>query len=227
MQIFPVVHLSDFDNGLEQAEIALAANADGVYLIDHSGRTDRLVAVANALTTRAPGAFIGVNLLGYSAAGAATYLVDAITSGLLSRAPNGLWIDDVSPTDSAMAIKRANATLATTQILGGIAFKYTPTFTEEPTAAAAEVVRLRDEVDVVTTSGAGTGTPPTPAKISAMAAAAGRRPLAVTSGLAAENLADYADAIDQVLVASSVETAPYSGIFDTPRLTAMIAAAHA
>jgi phosphoribosylanthranilate isomerase len=50
--------------------------------------------------------------------------------------------------------------------------------------------------------------------------------LAVASGLSIENIDDYAGLIDEVLVASSVETKPYSGVFDTAKLKQFIDKAH-
>ena len=52
------------------------------------------------------------------------------------------------------------------------------------------------------------------------------RDLAVASGISIENIADYQGIVDEVLVSSSVETAPYSGVFDPFRLHAFIRAAH-
>lgn len=112
------------------------------------------------------------------------------------------------------------------RILGGVAFKYTRTFTNNPELAAQEVRTLYGATDVVTTSEEGTGTAPPVAKIQKMKIASADKPLAVASGIKLENIGDYENIVDEVLVASSVETSPYSGIFDRDKLKAFIRKAH-
>ena len=76
-----------------------------------------------------------------------------------------------------------------------------------------------------TTSGSGTGIPPTVAKLRAMREAAAR-PIAVASGISSSNIGNYESLVDEILVASSVETAPYSGVFEMAALARTIEAAH-
>ena len=228
MDIFPVVHINDIAIAVDQATLAIAAGADGVYLIHHGGDASFVFKVFELVTAANPGVFVGVNLLGYSTLGALSEIVDGLASGNLTCAPGGLWSDDIrSDMDpfSAMNFKRSVEVLLPVWILGGVAFKYTQTFTEDPRAARLETLALNDAVDVITTSGAGTGRPPSVDKIRAMKEAADR-PLAVASGLSVHNIDQFKGLVDQVLVASSVETRPYSGVFDGRVLSAMIRKAH-
>ncbi len=48
----------------------------------------------------------------------------------------------------------------------------------------------------------------------------------MASGIGLGNIDDYAGIVDQVLVASSVEPEPYSGIFDATKLAEFIAIAN-
>lgn len=237
MKVFPVVHIKSPELAVEQAGKALERNADGVYLINHHDNHDFSGDVTLNTLARVrleyPRHYVGVNLLGLSAVQAVGKVEAFVKRG--AQAPSGLWIDDIRTPEGLaptrpMEIKNAQAKLRSMRILGGIAFKYTGTFTEDPAKAAQEVEALLDAVDVVTTSGAGTGTPPTKEKIAAMKAASGMKPLAVASGISLENMEEYVGPdgalIDEILVASSVETKPYSGIFDLAKLEAFIDKAH-
>lgn len=240
MKVFPVVHIESPELAVEQASKALERNADGVYLINHNfDFNDVISAARTTLSTlervhaEYPDSYVGVNLLGLSAV-RAVRLIESY-GGAGRTLPSGLWIDDIRTPEGLaptrpVEIKNAQAKLRNMRILGGVAFKYTGTFTEDPTKAAQEAEALLDAVDVVTTSGAGTGTPPTKEKIAAMKAASGMKPLAVASGISLENMEEYVGPdgalIDEILVASSVETKPYSGIFDLAKLEAFIDKAH-
>lgn len=124
-----------------------------------------------------------------------------------------------------MHYKADHPELAGVALLGGVAFKYTPSYTDDPVGAAAAARELEPFVDVVTTSGPGTGMSPQPEKLAAMKHAIGK-PLAVASGIGPDNIHGYAGTVDQILVASSVETQPYSGIFDVAMLAEFITIAH-
>jgi predicted TIM-barrel enzyme len=145
--------------------------------------------------------------------------------------PNALWADDVTDNfeqrpQEFLEHKNQDPLLKHVKLAGGIAFKYTPTFTENPSIARSEVENLKDAVDIVTTSGAGTGQPPTAEKLRAVKIAAGDKPVAVASGISAENISDFAGSVDQILVSTSIETEPYSGIFDKDKLKEIIELAH-
>lgn len=230
MKIFPVVHINNPETAVEQANLAYDEGADGVYLIDHrmtSGDT-KLFNVFNALAEqRGDDAYLGVNLLGLSAEKAMVRIDSAVEGRSLVRTPDGLWSDDTlssfDPFEAYRSLK--NSHVASMRFLGGVTFKYTDRFTENPDFAASDTRWLSPAVDVVTTSGKGTGSPPSVAKIAAMKLATDK-PLAVASGISLENIADYEGIVDEILAASSVETESYSGVFDPVKLRALIAAAH-
>lgn len=227
MKVFPVVHINDHHIAVEQAHVALGLGADGVYLISHGGGRDNVLDVLNLVRRTAPTSFLGVNLLGQSTESALRRIHEyGLDTGIFA---DGLWSDDIMDDQArpsgAMHYKAAHPELAGVDLLGGVAFKYTPTYTDDPIAAAAAAHQSEPFVDVVTTSGPGTGMPPLPAKIAAMKHAIGK-PLAVASGIGLDNIDDYAGIVDQLLVASSVETEPYSGIFAATKLAEFITVAH-
>lgn len=228
IEIFPVVHIQDTEQALDQSSLALESGADGVYLIDHEGRSpDNLIHAFNQVKEAHPERFVGVNVLQSSSAAATLeFLLDSSRQGDIITLPDGLWVDNAeTDKDQALELRALYPELTSIRYLGGVAFKYTPLFTEDPQLAAQEARRLEPYVDVVTTSGAGTGKAPTPEKIRAMKAAIGKK-LAVASGISAHNFAQFDGSFDQLLVSTSVETEPYSGIFDPQKLQELIDVAH-
>jgi hypothetical protein len=225
VETFPVVHIHEVSQAVEQSGVAFEMGADGIYLIDHNNwPVEKLIDSFNEVSTLYPGKFVGLNFQQHrSAALSLEFLSQAVKSGEIARLPDGLWADDADEEKYAFLRLRAeNATLANIRYLGGVAFKYTPSFTSDPKQSAAEAIRLEAFVDVVTTSGRGTGKAPSPEKIQAMKSAIGEKKLAVASGISLENFADYDGNFDQLLVSTSVEVEPYSGIFDPVRLKELI-----
>lgn len=229
LEIFPVVHVREINQAVEQSEAALEAGADGVYLIDHTHPSvHTLVNSFNEVALRNPHNFVGVNFLQHTAASISLSFLHKLKQrdGIV-RYPDGLWSDNAGEGKYMFAELRAeHPELTNICYLGGVAFKGTRSFTDDPETAVAEAIRLEPYVDVVTTSGRGTGKAPNPEKIRAMKSIIGNKKLAVASGISLENLTDYAENIDQLLVSTSIETTPYSGEFDQTRLKELVNAAH-
>ncbi len=228
MKLYPVVHINETKTAVEQAEKALGMGADGVYLIDHrnSRSVGRAIApvfneiMKNSASSES-GPYVGLNILGLVAANALGAVRRAVQHEVLLDFPSALWVDDVAAGPNPLESKSIMPQLAPVRILGGVAFKYTETATDNPEFAANEVRRLEDRTDVVTTSGSATGSPPSVEKIRAMKEAT-QKPLAIASGVDASNIADYTGIADEVLVASSLETAKYSGLFIDEKLQEII-----
>jgi predicted TIM-barrel enzyme len=229
IEVFPVVHIQRPNQALEQSEAAFAAGADGVYLIDHNnGHPEVLLDAFNQVAATHPGRFVGVNFLQHgSARQSLQVLRERVDTGDIVRLPSGLWSDDADANkDMAQQLRDEDPQLAGISYLGGVAFKYTRFFTDDPERATTEAIRLSPFVDVVTTSGAGTGKAPNPEKIRAMKRAIGQQRLAIASGISVDNLHQYSGSFDQLLVSTSVETEPYSGVFDEVKLKDLIDMAH-
>jgi predicted TIM-barrel enzyme len=119
---------------------------------------------------------------------------------------------------------------------GGVAFKHRAHIPDERLGAVAAEAAASG-VDVVTTSGTQTGTPPTVEKIRRMweglasdriAAAVPaylarkvvtRHPLAVASGITPKNVRPFLPYVDAFLVASGIESK--FGVFDPARVRAL------
>lgn len=226
LEVYPVVHIQDAEQAQTQVQVALDAGVDGVYLIDHrSALPNKLINVFNEIKASHPDDYIGVNFLqldsGYQTF---AYMKQEHDAGAMPVYPDGLWVDDAEADKELLQELRASdAKLQNVRYLGGTAFKYTTRYTDDPVEAGAEAREMSPYVDVVTTSGAGTNVSPGVAKIAAMKEAIAPQALAVASGISEENIQDYADSLDQILLASSIETEPYSGIFDAEKLEAFVA----
>jgi hypothetical protein len=228
VEIFPVVHIHNAKQALEQSSAALEMGADGVFLIDHGNRNPGvLIEAFNHVHEGYPDSFIGLNFLQHSSSAESfDFLLKQLERGDIARLPSGLWVDNAeSKKEVTLDLLANNPVLASIQYLGGVAFKYTGLFTSDPGQAAAEATRLEPFVSVVTTSGEGTGKPPSPEKIAAMKCVINKK-LAVASGISADNFASYGSTFDQLLVSTSVEVEPYSGIFEPTKLKELINLAH-
>lgn len=236
VEIYPVVHIDNKKQALEQTEIALDNGADGIFLIEKKRKADpqRLTSIFNFVASRHPDDFIGVNYLPIShPVDVFEYVHDRFSEGKISRVPDGIWVGNTtrdaqrkSAFESVEVIRHECPELRNIRYLGGVAFKYNPLYTEDPKKAAEQVKAFGYDMDVIVTSGKGTGAAPSIEKIQSMKEAAGEKPLAIASGISELNLLSYRGLIDVVLVSTSVETEPYSGEFDEQKLKKLIDLAH-
>jgi predicted TIM-barrel enzyme len=238
MKIYPVVHVGQYDFGgvaaARESDNAFELGADGVYLIDHFrgyDNTEPLFDACDSLLRKSPDRYVGINILGLSPVFAMQALAKALGNRVagLVLPPTGLWVDDMrsdSYRSEAMDYKKSDSRLQRVRIIGGVAFKYTDTYTENPDIARSEALYYKDSVDVVVTSGSATGKPASVEKCRAMKEAIDDKPLAVASGISIDNIVNYKGSVDEILASSSIETNPGSGKFDLEKLEALIKAAH-
>ncbi len=238
VKIYPVVHIQDTEQAVTQSMLALEHDADGVYLISHNQWAGS-VNTAFAAVSKAAGqtAYVGVNYLDIPNPNMAYRFVQmSVDNGQLPQYPSGLWVDDAlqgsdfnetAYLEELKDYRREHPDLLGVRFLGGVAFKHSSHYEDDATRAAQMAAALVPYIDVVTTSGPGTGQAPTPRKIKAMKAAIGNQDLAVASGVDVDNITSFGNSIDELLVASSIETYRYSGIFNLDRLRALVEAVHA
>lgn len=196
--VLPVIHVEIEGQALRNAEVARSAGADGLFLINHMGSCEDLLAVHRRLHGEFPGWWIGVNCL------------DLDPEEVFTRLPAevaGLWTDDAGIEERRRDQPRAE-TIASVRresgwnglYFGGVAFKYQRPVEDLARAAATATGFM----DVVTTSGPGTGIAAERTKIAAMKEAMGDFPLAIASGITPENVGDYLDVADCLLVATGI-----------------------
>jgi len=196
--LLPVVHAEDTAQVLRNIGIAHDSGADGVFLINHSVGPEELLRMYAAARKQYPQFWMGLNLLGLSPLHALERMPDDA---------NGLWADNASITDHGalpkaiqFAAERASQPKWKGLYFGGVAFKGQE-HVEDPALAAKLALPF---VDVVTTSGIGTGFAPDVDKIKRMKQAIRKHPLAIASGITPENAQLFMPWADCFLVATGI-----------------------
>lgn len=190
MKIHAVIHASSPKNAVRNVEIAARGGCDGAFLINQGMGAMDVIETLPLLRRRIP--MLGVNLLGWSVS-----RVILISGGDV----DAVWSDD---SEGSIEIARRRANWKGLWF-GGVCFKYGP----NEGAGRGRIFKLVDsctsEIDVVTTSGPGTGIAAPLEKIQAFRDALGRRPLAVASGITGENVHLYKSLVDHALVGTGIE----------------------
>ena len=197
--VLPIVHVSNRDQAARNVRIARDAGANGAFLISHGDVSDSdLFDIYLRIAEENAGFWLGVNCLGWGA--------DELFARAADRVA-GVWMDDAlideahdeQPTAERIAGVQQGAGWRGLYF-GGVAFKY-----QRPVRDLASAARKAVPfVDVVTTSGPGTGRAAAPEKIRTMKQAIGDAPLAIASGVTPENVPDYLPWADCFLVGTGI-----------------------
>jgi len=184
-EIIPVIHMVNTNQVMTNIKICLNAGIKKVFLINHHVDIDALLDCALNVKTLHPELWIGVNLLGESAQ-------DAIKRDLEL---DGLWCDQSITPEYAKQNRKFKGVL-----FGGLAFKYQPqpADLEEACKEAALIT------DVATTSVAATAKAADISKILTIHEYLDGHPMAIASGVSANNILSYKGLVDYLLVASSI-----------------------
>ena len=198
--VLPVIHAEDETQALRNASIAREVGADGVFLINHGPSYRILLQIHERVCEEFPGWWIGVNCLD---------LKPEMVFARVNEKVAGIWVDNAGieegRTEQRYATKVDEARRASAWpglYFGGVAFKYQRTVDDLASAARMATRHM----DVVTTSGSGTGSAPPREKIRTMKEAIGDFPLAIASGITPENVGDYLDVADCFLVATGISS---------------------
>ena len=197
--VLPVVHVTDFDQALRNATLAFDAGCDGVFLVNHRGDDETLQQIASNIHCIHFGKWIGINCLGLS------------PLKTFSEVPNldGVWCDNAGIEESQQdqsypaRVRTLQAHRCPNSLyFGGVAFKY-----QRPVEDLENAARIASaHMDVVTTSGAGTGESASLDKIRRMKLALDGGALAIASGITPENVVDYLPFADAFLVATGISS---------------------
>lgn len=197
--ILPVVHVESEEQARRNSELAADAGCDGVFLINHFSDHEHLLSIHAAVARSMPGYWVGVNCLG---------LHPGRVFEVVTPAVGGVWADNAEIDERTQEQPAAEKIAAARQAsgwdglyFGGVAFKYQRSVEELERAAS---LVASGYMDVVTTSGPGTGLAAERDKITRLRSRLGARPLAIASGITPENVADYLDVADCFLVATGI-----------------------
>jgi predicted TIM-barrel enzyme len=202
--LLPVVHPVDRERAVAAVDVAVGARADGVFLIDQGMSETEVLALIAEVRARHPKLWVGVNLLGRAPAEALRVALE--TCGRI----DGIWSDNAGVDERTDEQPRARAFVEMRERLGwtglyfgGVAFKYQR---EVPAAQLGRVTALAGAfMDVVCTSGPGTGKAADPAKPAAMRAGAADVAIALASGVTTANVAAYLPYVNAFLVGTGIE----------------------
>lgn len=204
---YPVIHVETLDQAIQNTKIAYDAGTDGVFLINHSINHEILLRVHEEVFSRfgknlddyrGEDQFkIGVNFLDLTPLEVIPYLNNSIPMFWTDNA----LIDDSFHQDGAIEVKLALKESGWQgQYFGGVAFKY-----QKPVVDVERVAEVASAfVDVIVTTGEATGKSAPVEKVKRMRNYIGKAPLALASGITAENVASYKDYVDIFLVATSI-----------------------
>ncbi|MFT5194975.1 MAG: phosphoribosylanthranilate isomerase [Cellvibrionaceae bacterium] len=211
--LYPVIHVQNVGQALRNAQIAFEAECDGVFLINHENEDgirdlnySDLLEIHAAVAAQFPDWWIGVNCLDLAAADVFQHLHPTV---------NGVWVDngeiDETKPEQQAAQKNLDAKSQSGWqgvYFGGVAFKYQRPLEKIEDAARAAAIAA-GFIDVVTTSGPGTGETASIQKIKAMRKALGDKPLGLASGITPENIEQYLPWVDIFLVATGISHSFY------------------
>lgn len=204
--LLPVLHLPfGADGAMDSISIARESGADGVFLINQGMSTRELLALLPSIRARHPDLWLGINLLGYE-----PEEIIALPEAVLL---DGVWADDagVDSLDAATAAAAAGRWTEACRrtgwkglYFGGTAFKTQTPIRDDQLPEVGR--RAAGFVDVVTTSGPGTGIAVDVGRVKILREALGTHPLALASGVTPENVEDVLPYVDVFLVASGIES---------------------
>lgn len=220
----PVVHPVTRDHALAAVDVAVAAGADGVFLINQGLGERDVLALIGEVYRRHPTLWIGLNLLSRTPA-------EALAAALAGNGRiDGIWSDNAGVDEREAEQAHAQAFVEARRRLGwqglyfgGVAFKYQR---EVPLSELGRATAIAgDYMDVVCTSGAGTGHAADPAKPRAMREGAPGVALALASGVTTANVGEYLPYVDAYLVGTGIERE--LGVLDPDETKRLATAIHA
>ncbi len=203
-RLYAVIHVLDLEQSLRNSHIARDSGADGIFLINHGVSYVDLLHVYERVRLEHGLWWIGLNMLD---------LKPPETLDILPRTVDALWVDDggIQPVpgggflvDRAVEMHRLLRSPGFNGLtyFGGVAFKGQDRVSDYAGAAGLATRYM----DVVTTSGPGTGHQPDVEKIRLMREAIGHFPLAVASGMTPENVDPFLELVDYFLVATGINS---------------------
>lgn len=220
--LLPVVHPVDRATALASIATVHAAGARGAFLIDQGMSEADVLRLIVEVRERFPSLWIGVNLLSRSPADALTTALDRCEGRI-----DGIWADNARIDERSAAQPAAAAFVDARRargwdglFFGGVAFKYQREVAFADLGRAAALAH--DYMDVICTSGAGTGKAADPTKVRAMREGARGTAIALASGVTPENAAAYVPYVQAYLVGTGIESS--FGVIDAAKLAALLTA---
>ncbi len=220
--VLPVVHPVSREEALRSIAVVQRAGAKGLFLIDQGLDERGVLELVLEVRELYPSLWVGLNLLSRRPAQALAVALDACSGRI-----DGIWSDNAGIDERANAQPRADEFVAARRArnwnglyFGGVAFKYQRAVAFDDLGRIAALAARY--MDVLCTSGPGTGQAADPEKLRAIHAGAGEAAVALASGVTAENVHSYVPYAHAFLVGTGIEAR--FGVIDEQKLTALLRA---
>lgn len=179
--VLPVIHVESHEQAKRNIEVCIEKDADGCFLIGHGLNDSELIDIAREMTIEYD-YWIGINCLGSTPKKS---IKDAWFM-------HGVWSDNAFISPQREVYQGL--------YFGGVAFKYQ----KLNKTLEQDCIDAMQFVDIITTSGSGTGKAPDIEKIKKMRGYLGNFPLAVASGITVENVDEFLPYVDCFLVSTGI-----------------------
>jgi predicted TIM-barrel enzyme len=221
--LLPVIHPVSRDAALASIRTCCDGGVKGVWLIDQGMSEADLLALVREVRALYPSLWIGVNLLAHQPAHA---LAATFSAGV---SVDGLWSDNAGIDDdhrqAGGVYPWADEMLAARRTMGweglyfgGVAFKYQ----REPEDLGLAATDAVPYMDVLCTSGPGTGFAADVEKVRVLRSGLGDHAMALASGVTAQNVRSYMPFVQAFLVGTGLESR--LGVIDPGKLDALMRA---
>ena len=187
-ELIPVIHMVNENNVRTNINTCVDVGIKKVFLINHVVSVNDLIKCAIRTKEDHPDLWIGLNMLGTTTEDALSMEVKGI---------DGLWCDASITPERASEYRNFKG-----MFFGGLAFKYQPQPKDLELACKQAIL----STDVATTSGSATGKAANIDKMKLIREYLGNHPMAIASGVSADNIDSYKGIVDYLLVASSITT---------------------
>lgn len=219
--LLPVVHPIGREEALTAIRIAHGLGVKGVFLIDQGMHEREVLQLVREARDRYPSLWIGMNLLSRTPADALAIALDACGS------IDGIWSDNAGIDERRSTHPRAEAFVAARHAaswkglyFGGVAFKYQREVAPASLGDAATVAA--PYMDVICTSGPGTGHAADVDKVRALRTGLGDHAMALASGVTPDNVQNYLPYVQAFLVGTGIES--QLGVLDPAKIRALMQA---
>ncbi len=203
--VLPVIHVIKYRQACNNIDKLIDANVGGCFLINHDFSIDIFLPIIRTIRNKYPNFWIGINFLAVTGRDAFPVLAKLTIEGYRI---DGYWADDARIDEHEVWQIEANDILEVRRecgweglYFGGTAFKkQRPVDTKDYAVAAKTAANF---MDIVTTSGEGTGIVANIDKIKTFRYALPDKPIALASGITSKNVYNYS-MVDCFMVSTGI-----------------------
>ena len=218
--LLPVIHPISHDIAMASVKTAVEAKCPGVFLINQGMNNQKVLALVMAVRMQYPKLWVGINLLGVSPIETLDYCLTSCDGRI-----DGIWTDNAKIDEDASLQLDAQKFINIRRIrdwnglyFGGVAFKYQREVALDKLGLAARIASLF--MDVICTSGPGTGQEAPVHKVSAMRDGINNsNAIALASGVTEDNIVGFLPYVDAYLVGTGIERD--FGILDPDKISSL------